>query len=49
LAEVASASPPLKSDPLVRLLVCVVVGEEVMGDSMSSVRDDTADIHARGH
>jgi hypothetical protein len=45
--EVAGASPPLKRDPLVRLLVCDVVGEAVMGDGKATVRDDVTDIHAR--
>jgi len=38
---------PLKSDPLVRLLICDLVGEDVTRHSMASLRDDIADIQAR--
>jgi DNA-binding PadR family transcriptional regulator len=38
---------PLKSDPLLRLLICDLVGEEVTRDSMSTLRGDIADIQAR--
>jgi len=38
---------PLKSDPLVRLLICDLVGEDVTRQSMDSLRDDIADIQTR--
>jgi len=38
---------PLKSDALLRLLICDLVGEEVTRESMSTLRDDIADIKAR--
>jgi len=38
---------PLKSDPLVRLLICDLVGEDVTRQSMANLRDDIADIQAR--
>jgi len=33
---------PLKSDPLLRLLICDLVGEEVTRESMATLRDDIA-------
>ena len=33
---------PLKSDPLVRLLICDLVGEDVTRESMTTLRDDIA-------
>src|SRR4051794_12499440 len=38
---------PLKSDPLLRLLICDLVGEPVTRESMGTLRDDVADIRAR--
>jgi DNA-binding PadR family transcriptional regulator len=38
---------PLKSDPLLRLLICDLVGEEVTRESMATLRDDLADIESR--
>jgi DNA-binding PadR family transcriptional regulator len=38
---------PLKSDPLLRLLICDLVGEEVTRESMTTLRADLADIRAR--
>jgi len=38
---------PLKSDPLLRLLICDLVGEEVTRTSMATLRDDIADIQSR--
>jgi DNA-binding PadR family transcriptional regulator len=38
---------PLKSDALLRLLICDLVGEEVTRESMATLRDDIADIAAR--
>lgn len=35
---------PLKSDPLLRLLICDLVGEDVTRDSLATLRDDIADI-----
>ena len=41
------AFTPLKSDALLRLLICDLVGEEVTRESMATLRDDLADIAAR--
>jgi DNA-binding PadR family transcriptional regulator len=38
---------PLKSDPLLRLLLCDLVGEDVTRESMATLRDDIADIQLR--
>jgi DNA-binding PadR family transcriptional regulator len=38
---------PLKSDPLLRLLICDLVGEEVTRESLSTLRDDIADLEGR--
>jgi DNA-binding PadR family transcriptional regulator len=38
---------PLKSDALLRLLICDLVGEEVTRESMATLRDDLADIERR--
>jgi DNA-binding PadR family transcriptional regulator len=38
---------PLKSDALLRLLICDLVGEEVTRKSLATLRDDLADIAAR--
>lgn len=38
---------PLKSDPLLRLLICDLVGEEVTRESMGTLRDDIADLLQR--
>jgi hypothetical protein len=35
---------PLKSDALLRLLICDLVGEEVTRESLAMLRDDIADI-----
>src|SRR5262245_29164 len=35
---------PVKSDPLLRLLICDLVGEQVTRKSMATLRDDIADI-----
>jgi DNA-binding PadR family transcriptional regulator len=37
---------PLKSDPLVRLLICDLVGEEVTRESLEALREDVADLRA---
>src|SRR4030095_5781813 len=38
---------PLKSDPLLRLLICDLVGEPVTRASMSTLREDVADLMER--
>jgi DNA-binding PadR family transcriptional regulator len=38
---------PLKSDALLRLLICDLVGEEVTRASIATLRDDLADIERR--
>jgi DNA-binding PadR family transcriptional regulator len=38
---------PLKSDALLRLLVCDLVGEEITRESLGTLRDDLADLRAR--
>jgi DNA-binding PadR family transcriptional regulator len=38
---------PLKSEPLLRLLICDLVGEAVTRESMAALRDDIADIGSR--
>jgi DNA-binding PadR family transcriptional regulator len=38
---------PVKSDPLLRLLMCDLVGEEVTRESLATLRDDIADISRR--
>jgi DNA-binding PadR family transcriptional regulator len=46
-----AASPvtvvPFKSDALVRLLICDLVGEKVVRESMATLRDDVADLRRR--
>ena len=46
-AETSVAFMPLKSDALLRLLICDLVGEDVTRRSMASLRADIADIRAR--
>jgi DNA-binding PadR family transcriptional regulator len=38
---------PLKSEPLLRLLICDLVGEEITRESMTTLRDDIADLRVR--
>ena len=38
---------PLKSEPLLRLLICDLVGEAVTRESMGTLREDIADLQAR--
>src|SRR5918993_616436 len=38
---------PVKSDALLRMLICDLAGEEVTRESMAALRDDLADIAAR--
>jgi DNA-binding PadR family transcriptional regulator len=50
LAEYARtpiAVTPLKSDALLRLLICDLVGEDVTRESMSTLRDDIEDLRER--
>ena len=50
LAEYARtpvAITPVKSEPLLRLLICDLVGEAVTRESLLTLRDDIADLRAR--
>src|SRR5919108_4000810 len=38
---------PVKSDALLRLLICDLVGEQVTRESMTALREDLADLGAR--
>jgi DNA-binding PadR family transcriptional regulator len=38
---------PLKSEPLLRMLIADLVGEEVTRESIATLRDDIADLQAR--
>jgi DNA-binding PadR family transcriptional regulator len=42
-----STLTPLKSDPLLRLLIADLVGEEATRESLVALRDDLADLHRR--
>jgi DNA-binding PadR family transcriptional regulator len=46
-ARTAVAFTPVKSDPLLRLLICDLVGEAVTRSSMATLREDIADIRRR--
>src|SRR5881397_1525172 len=46
-ARTAVAFTPLKSEPLIRLLICDLVGEQITRESMATLRDDIADIARR--
>ena len=46
-AETPVLFKPLKSDPLLRLLLCDLVGEPVTRASMLTLRDDLADLQRR--
>jgi len=46
-ARTPVAFTPLKSEPLLRLLIADLVGEAVTRKSMGALRDDIADIQAR--
>jgi DNA-binding PadR family transcriptional regulator len=46
-ARTPAAFTPLKSEPLLRLLICDLVGEDVTRESMGFLRDDIADIGRR--
>jgi DNA-binding PadR family transcriptional regulator len=43
-ARTPVAFTPLKSEPLLRLLICDLVGEDVTRESITTLRDDIADI-----
>jgi PadR family transcriptional regulator, regulatory protein AphA len=38
---------PLKSDPLLRLLICDLVGEEITRESLATLREDVDDLRGR--
>jgi DNA-binding PadR family transcriptional regulator len=46
-ARTSVAFTPVKSDALLRLLICDLVGEEVTRESMATLRDDIADLRRR--
>ncbi len=46
-ARTAVTLTPLKSEPLVRLLICDLVGEDVTRESFATLRDDLADLRGR--
>ena len=46
-AETPVRFTPLKSDPLLRLLICDLVGEPVTRASMATLREDVADLMRR--
>jgi DNA-binding PadR family transcriptional regulator len=46
-ARTPVAFTPLRSEPLLRLLLCDLVGEDVTRESMTTLRDDIADLQLR--
>lgn len=46
-ARTPVAVTPLKSEALLRLLICDLVGEEVTRESLATLRDDVADLQHR--
>src|SRR5215212_7031302 len=46
-ARTPVAVTPVKSEALLRLLICDLVGEEVTRESMATLRDDIADLRTR--
>jgi DNA-binding PadR family transcriptional regulator len=38
---------PIRSEPLMRLMIADLVGDEVTRESMATLREDLADLHAR--
>jgi DNA-binding PadR family transcriptional regulator len=46
-AQTPVAFTALKSEPLLRLLICDLVGEKVTRDSMVTLRDDIAELQSR--
>jgi DNA-binding PadR family transcriptional regulator len=46
-ARTAVTFTPLKSEPLLRLLLCDLVGEDVTRESLATLREDLVDLYAR--
>jgi DNA-binding PadR family transcriptional regulator len=46
-AETPVRFTPVKSDPMLRILICDLVGEPVTRRSMVTLREDIADLHTR--
>ena len=46
-AAAAKSAGAAKSEPLLRLLICDLVGEDVTRQSLASLRDDIADLESR--
>ena len=46
-ADTPAAFTPLKSDPLLRLLIADLVGEKATRESLGALRDEIADLRAR--
>jgi DNA-binding PadR family transcriptional regulator len=46
-ARTPATFTPLKSEPLLRLLICDLVGEPMTCESIAKLRDDIADLQAR--
>jgi DNA-binding PadR family transcriptional regulator len=46
-ARTPAGLTPLKSEPLLRLLICDLVGEAVTRESMAALRDEIADMRSR--
>jgi PadR family transcriptional regulator, regulatory protein AphA len=46
-AQTPVSVTPFKSDPLLRLLICDLVGEGVTRESLRTLRDDVADLRRR--
>lgn len=46
-AQTPATFTPLKSEPLLRLLICDLVGEEATRQSMLALREDIADLQTR--
>jgi DNA-binding PadR family transcriptional regulator len=46
-ARTPAAVSPVKSEPLVRLLICDLVGEDATRESIAGLRDDIADLRRR--
>ena len=46
-ARTPVAVTPLKSEPLLRLLLCDLVGEEITKESLATLREDIADLRQR--
>ena len=46
-ARTPATFTPLKSDPLLRLLIADLVGDEPTRESLAALRDDLADLQAR--